>query len=266
MTSKQFSVASIAVLSIAIAPVAISTAPANAGTISFDYEAKISGDAFIFPLASAPLEERLGLPPGSLPMGDFTLNETFTGTLTSSFEREQYLDGDISFNLSELSELSGLNFTSLDSILRRSTVTLSGTGTLTSNLGTLPFDISFNEPNQSIQFSFERDRANIIDGCLIGSCTAQATGIDASIILNINPSVSVLLATASELTVSLRTIPRNFQPQPVQTPEASTWLGLIGVGGLLAINQSKKRPRIPASLLSSEGEIEDGKQKCEVRI
>jgi hypothetical protein len=249
--NKQFSVVNVAVLSMAIAPITISTAPANAASITLDYEAEITGDAFIFQLAAAPLEETLGLPPGTIPMGDFTLNETLTGTLTSSFEREQYLDGDISFNLSELSNLSGLNLTNLDSILSRSTVTLTGSGTLTSDLGTLPFNIGFNEPSQSIQFSFDRDRSKILDGCLVGTCTALATGIDASIILNISPSVSVLLATANDLAISLRTNPRISQS--VQTPEASTWLGLIGIGGLLTKCRKKSRVREREAAVSSVG-------------
>jgi hypothetical protein len=228
---KQFSIAQASIISMAIAPIVVLTAPANAATITFDYEAEVAGDAFIFPLAVAPLEESLGLPEGTLPEGDFNLDENFNGTFTGLFEREQYLDGNIDFNLITLSQLSGLDLTVLDSILSRSDVTLSGTGTIVSEQGTLPFDIGFNEVSQSIQFSFARDRANLLDGCLVGTCTAQATGIDASIFLNLSPFSRVLLTSASDLSISVRTTPR------ISTPEASTWLGLIGVGGLLITNR-----------------------------
>jgi hypothetical protein len=228
---KQFSIAQASIISMAIAPIVVLTAPANAAIITFDYDAEVAGDAFIFPLAVAPLEESLGLPEGTLPEGDFNLDETFSGTFTGLFEREQYLDGNIDFNLITLSQLSGLDLTVLDSILSRSDVTLSGTGTIVSERGTLPFDIGFNAVSQSIQFSFDRDRANILDGCLVGTCTAQATGIDASIFLNLSPFSRVLLTSASDLSISVRTTPR------ISTPEASTWLGLIGVGGLLITNR-----------------------------
>jgi hypothetical protein len=224
---KQLSIAQASIISMAIAPIVVSTAPANAATITFDYDAEVAGDAFIFPLAVAPLEESLGLPEGTLPEGDFNLDETFSGTFTGLFEREQYLDGNIDFNLITLSQLSGLDLTVLDSILSRSDVTLSGTGTIVSERGTLPFDIGFNAVSQSIQFSFDRDRANILDGCLVGTCTTQATGIDASILLELNPFSSVFLTSASDLSIAVRTTPR------ISTPEASTWLGLIGIGGLL---------------------------------
>ena len=176
-------------------------------------------------------------------MGDFKLNKTLTGTLTGSFERDSYLDGDISFNLNELSQISGLNLTDLNFVLRRSTVTVTGMGTLTSSLGTLPWNVDFDEPSQSIQFSFERENANIIDGCLSSICIAQATGIDASIILSLSSFSSILLATVSDLNISVRTTPKSFQP--VQTPETSlTWFGLIGAIGFIGIerlNESLKQ-------------------------
>jgi hypothetical protein len=210
----------------------LATTPATAGTIKFNYTAEVSGAAFLESQFASQVETALGLSPGELPTGNFTLNEFFSGAFTSSDDPQLYLDGAIEVNLGLLSEASGLPFNNLSPLLNQNNVSLSGSGTLTSSLGTLPFDLSFNNPNQSIQVTFNPSQANLIGACLEGECTAEATGVNATVTSKAN---NTTVASLTNVSFSVTTTPT----KPAKIPETSTWLGLIGIGGLLVANRKR---------------------------
>ncbi|MGK7875296.1 MAG: PEP-CTERM sorting domain-containing protein [Xenococcaceae cyanobacterium] len=209
---------------------AVGAAPAAAGTIGFNYNATMSGDAFVEPSFASQIENALGLNPGYITPGNSSYNESFAGMFTTLDDPNQYLDGDIEVTLHFLVSALGFDTSNLDLLLAQTNLTWSGTGNITSGLGILPFNFGFNNSNNSIKITFDKSQADIIDGCLVGECTTQSTG-----------SVSLTLLNNTEV-LSMTNMNFSVTTNPKSIPESSTLLGLIGVGGFFAA----KRKRVKA--------------------
>jgi hypothetical protein len=186
--SHKSSIVTFGAAALALGAVAVSTAPAAAGTITFDASATIDGNVSIDPGAIA-LIDSLGLvsslnSSGLLPngvvldpitSGNFPINESITRSFTIDDDPQQYLDGDISLGVDLLYSVFGINvdpseIAYIDDLFD---LDISGGGILTNGTESLDFILSYDSNDNEIRATFANfnPQNNFISSCLIGTCT-----------------------------------------------------------------------------------------------
>ena len=229
---KHLSIATAGAALLALGTTAAS--PVVAGTIGFNYYADVEGNYQILP----QLSSYLPLPNS----GSF--DEEYDGMFVLDDDPNQWLDGDLSlgpdFFSSYLSGLFGVNISedTINLLDDNFDLSLTGAGTLNSNLGSLDFDLGWDSDENSVKLIFDPSKASIIDGCLVGLCQIEhTTDVILTAVTNfLGTDITVGTLTVEKL--KLTTIPKSIT-KPKPTPEPVSLLGLIGVGGFLASRRKK---------------------------
>jgi len=231
------------------------SAPAQAGTLTFDYEATIDANVTLTESGAAFLSVFLG----ELEPVTVEIEEMFAGSFTTLDDPAQYLDGDISVgydlfadvfdipeSISEVFDIDVFN-TFFD-------LTFLGDGQLTTAAGNLlDFQFNYNRFANTLDFTYDASagEAALIDDCLTGLCTFSS-----SFELILSQAVPLFSPPASEAATLSNglSIPPNavlfsegdvftsVVPQVVETesvPEPSLLIGLLASGGLLVAARRK---------------------------
>lgn len=224
----------------------VGTISATAGTITFDYQAQVSGNATVNPVAALYAEIYLGLDSGSIPTSlDFS--KVFTGSFTTLDDPAQFTDGDITLDASNLSNLLGIQIpdvsgSALDNIL---SIDFGGSGTLTSGVGSTNFNFNYVSPLKAIVIN--DFNPNVVGGCLVGLCTATGTGslnISAFNFLEVASGEGQFTVKTNPVSQSAPLAPALLAAQVAESkavPEPSVLLGLFGVGTLFAAHRKLQK-------------------------
>lgn len=249
----------------------VSAVPAEAGTLTFDYEAEVSGSVtfnpFLVPFLPT-VEQYLGLPSGFIPPSVTFPPYSFTGQFTVLDDPAQYTAGDISLDSTLFSSLYGFSYPAsladtLDSVFN---LNFSGIGSVTSNLGTTDFVFDYVSADNSILINQFTD-VSVLDGCLVEECVTTAEGnFSLDLVLSgflaeteeyeidLPPEVVGLIGfyqqfvgdelnlVTGNVAFEATTIPVGVTTPPVESvPEPSTLLGLFGLGSLFAAKRKLQK-------------------------
>ncbi|MDY6781086.1 MAG: PEP-CTERM sorting domain-containing protein [Cyanobacteriota bacterium] len=247
---SQTSIATLGAAVLTLGTVAVGAAPVQAGTITFDTSAQVSGNVSVNEDFASYANGLLGS--SVIPGGDFSFNESLNSAFTIDDDPQQYLDGDISLGIDLFYSALGLNLdtgtiTLLDSLFN---VAVSGSGTLSNGTESLGFSLSYDSTQQEIIATFANfdPQNNFIDSCLTGSCTTAGNfdfGLLAEAPLSflvgaepVSASGSFSVTTTPQTTNEPSLPPTDGEPNQ-SVPEPTTFLGLLGTAGFLATRRKR---------------------------
>jgi hypothetical protein len=257
---NKFSIA--AGFSAAVISLGVATAPAQAGTITFNYyDATVATEITLNPLLNNFLQSidfPIPLPTNSIPL-NFDLPP---GSFTLLDDPAQYTDGDITLDFPLLSQLFGISLPpeQVETFDNLFNFDFLGSGSIQSQVaGLTNFDINYDSAQNA--FVINNFNPDVIEGCTLGICQTQASGnlglslvlsqfVDLSDDLGIDLTDDVLNAIAlyqqffgDELSLATGTIDVAVTTEPVNSqsvPEPGVSLGLLGIAGGLAARRKMR--------------------------